>query len=103
MVTNVVLASLIAGYFYLSFFSLHFTCLFHSQSFQTSSPTWLQMLQTLTQGCVECVIHKERDVQEEKHPYMYVAQTSRNRMSMTCDLYCSLLPQYEAEVTGVTF
>jgi len=33
-VPNVVLASLIAGFSYLSFFHLHFTCLFHSQSFQ---------------------------------------------------------------------
>jgi len=34
MVPNVVLTSLIAGYLYLSFLSLHFTCLFHSHSFQ---------------------------------------------------------------------
>jgi len=33
MVPNVVLTSVIAGYLYLSFISLHFTCLFHSQSF----------------------------------------------------------------------
>jgi len=34
MVPNVVLTSLIAGYLYLSYLSLHFTCLFHTQSFQ---------------------------------------------------------------------
>jgi len=32
--TNVVLTSLIAGYLYLSSLSLHFTCLFHTQSIQ---------------------------------------------------------------------
>ena len=34
MVPNVVLTSLIAGYLYLTFLSLHFTFVFHSQSFQ---------------------------------------------------------------------
>jgi len=34
MVPSVVLTSLIAQYLYVSFLSLHFTCLFHSQSFQ---------------------------------------------------------------------
>jgi len=38
MVPNVVLPSLIAGYFYPSFLRLHFTCLFHSQSFQKVYP-----------------------------------------------------------------
>jgi len=33
-VPNVVLTSLIAGYLYLGSLSLHFTCLFHTQSFQ---------------------------------------------------------------------
>jgi len=37
MVPNV-LASLIAGYLYLSFFTMYFTCLFHSQSFQQAYP-----------------------------------------------------------------
>jgi len=48
MVPNVVLRSLVVGYLYLSFFSLHFTCLFHSQSFKKSSPTLLQALQPLS-------------------------------------------------------
>jgi len=39
---------LIAGYLYLSFLSLHFTFLFHSESFQNSSPTLLQVLQSLS-------------------------------------------------------
>jgi len=34
LVPNVVSTSLIAGYLYLSFLSLHFTCPFHFQSFQ---------------------------------------------------------------------
>ena len=34
LVPNVVSTSLNAGYLYLSFLSLHFTCPFHSQSFQ---------------------------------------------------------------------
>jgi len=37
-VPNVVSTSLIAGYLYLSFLSLHFTCPFHSQSFQKVYP-----------------------------------------------------------------
>jgi len=48
MVSNVVLTSLIEDYLYLGFLSLHFTCLFHSQSFQKSSPTLLQVLQPLS-------------------------------------------------------
>jgi len=43
MVPNVVLTSLIAGYLYLSFLSLNFTCLLHSQSFQS-----------LFQPCCKC-------------------------------------------------
>jgi len=42
------LTSLIAGYLYLSFLSLDFTCLFHSQSFQKYIPTVLQVLQPLS-------------------------------------------------------
>jgi len=34
MVPNVVLTNLIAGYLYLSFLSLHFTCRFDSHAFQ---------------------------------------------------------------------
>jgi len=48
MVSNVVLTSLIAGYLYLSFLSLHLTCLFHTQLFQKSCPTLLQVLQPLS-------------------------------------------------------
>ena len=38
------------------------------------------LLQPLRWRCVECVIHHERDVREERHPYIYVAQTSNNRV-----------------------
>jgi len=48
MVLNVVVTRLIAGYLYLSFLSWHFACFFHSQSFQKSSPTLLQVTQLLT-------------------------------------------------------
>jgi len=48
MVANVVLTNFIAGYLYLRSLSLHFTCLFHTQSFQESIPTFLQVLQPLT-------------------------------------------------------
>jgi len=53
------------------------------------------LLQPLRWRCVECVIHHERDVREEQK-YVYVAQTSNNRVIMACDLYCCLLPQCEA-------
>jgi len=57
MVSNVVLTSWIAGYLYLSFLSLHFTCLslhlllslhFTLSHFKKSSPTLLQVLQPLS-------------------------------------------------------
>jgi len=38
MVPDVALTSLIAVYLYLSFLRLHFTCLFHTQSFQRFYP-----------------------------------------------------------------
>jgi len=38
MLRNVVSTSLIAGYLYLSFLSLHFTFVFHSQSFKKVYP-----------------------------------------------------------------
>jgi len=47
MVHNYVSTSLITGYLYLSFLSLHFTCLVHSQSFQKTSPTLLQAVMRL--------------------------------------------------------
>jgi len=48
MVTNVVLTSLIASDLYLCFLNLHFTCLFHSQSFQKVEPTLLHVLQSIS-------------------------------------------------------
>jgi len=56
------------------------------------------LLQPLRWRCVECVIHREQDVREEKHR-MYVARTSNNRVIVACDLYCCLLPQCEALCT----
>jgi len=53
------------------------------------------LLQPLCWCCVECVIHHEQDVRKEQQ-YIYVARTSNNRVIMTCELYCWLLPQCEA-------
>jgi len=40
-----------------------------------SSPTLVQVLQPLTEHCVECAIHHERDVHDEQHPYGANKQT----------------------------
>jgi len=56
---------------------------------------WEPVLQPHRWRCVKCVIHHERDVREEQQ-YIYVARTSNNRVIMTCELYCCLLPQCEA-------
>jgi len=48
MVSNVVFTSLIAGYLYPSFISLNLACFFHSQSFQKSIRTLLQVFQPLS-------------------------------------------------------
>jgi len=53
------------------------------------------LLQPLRWCCVDCVIHHERDVREEQN-YLYVARTSNNRVILSGDLYCCLLPQCEA-------
>jgi len=53
------------------------------------------LLQPLRWCCVDCVIHHERDVREEQK-YMYVVQTSNNRVISSVDLYCCLLPWCEA-------
>jgi len=53
------------------------------------------LLQPLCWRCGDCVIHHERDVREEQH-HIYVEQTSNNRVIATHDLYCCLLPQFEA-------
>jgi len=93
MVSNVVSTSLVAGYLYLSFLNLHFTCLFHSQSFQKSSPTLLQVLQPLISVVVDVrFITNRMCVKNNTH----VARTSRCKMSTTWDLYCCLVRQWEA-------
>jgi len=53
------------------------------------------LMHPLRWRCVECVIHHERDVRKEQQ-YIYVVQTSNNRVIMACELYCCLLPQCEA-------
>jgi len=59
---------------------------------------WWILLQPLHWCCVECVIHHEQDVRKEQH-HIYVARTSNNRVIAVHDLYCCLLPQYEALCT----
>jgi len=56
---------------------------------------WM-LLQPLRWCCVDCVIHHERDVRKEQQIYIYVAQTSNDRVIMACELYCCLQPQCEA-------
>jgi len=53
------------------------------------------LLQPLQCCCVDCAIHHERDVREEQK-YIYVARTSNNRVILSGELYCCLLPQCEA-------
>jgi len=38
--------------------------------FNKSTPTLQQVLQPLGWRCVECAIHQDWDVREEKHPYL---------------------------------
>ena len=44
---------------------------------------------------LECAVHHERNVREEKH-YIYVARTSSDRVITACDLCCCLRPRCEA-------
>jgi len=92
MVSSVVLTCLIACYLYLSFLSLHFTCIFHSQSFKKSSPNLLQVLQPPSVVVNVRFTTKEMSVKNNTH----VARTSRNMMSTTWDLYCCLVRHSEA-------
>ena len=61
---------LIKGYLYLSFLSLYFTCLFHTQSFQKVLPNLATSVAPLRLRCVECASHHEQYVREEQHPYI---------------------------------
>jgi len=63
--------------------------------FQKKISNTKALLQPLRWRCVQCVIHHERDVREEKH-HIYAARTSNNRVIAAHDLYCCLLPQCEA-------
>jgi len=67
MLPNFISTSLIASYLYQSFLSLHFTCLFHSQSFQKLLPNLAASVE-ISQRCGECAIRHEWDVREEQHP-----------------------------------
>jgi len=53
------------------------------------------LLQPFWWRCIDCVIHHERDVHEEQQ-YVYISQTSNNRVISSGELYCCLLPQCEA-------
>ena len=53
------------------------------------------LLQPLQWHCIECVIHHEQDVRE-KQQYICMVRTSYNRVILSGDLYCCLLPQCEA-------
>jgi len=61
---------LIKGCLYLSFLSLYFTCLFHTQSFQKVLPNLATSVAPLRLRCVECASHHEQYVREEQHPYI---------------------------------
>ena len=47
---------------------------------------------------VERSVHHEQNVHEQQY-HIYVAQTSNNTVITACDLYCCLLPQFEALCT----
>ena len=99
-VPSVISAYLIAGYLYLVFFSLHFACLFHSQSFQQVYPKLSASVATSQLAlCWICAIHHERDVREEQHPYISGAnkqkQNERNVWSLCSQNvnHCTLAAQ----------
>jgi len=93
MTPNVVLASLNALYLNLSFCSLHFTCL----SLSFISKYLAQHCCKFCSFSVDVVVNMRFTangmcVKNKTH----VAQTSRNKMSTTWNLYCCLVPQCEA-------
>jgi len=96
MVPNNVVTSLIAGYLYLSFVSLHFPCLFLSQSFKS-----------LAQPCCKCCSLSVSVVVNMRFTTngmcgkknTHVSRTSGNKTITTWDLYCCLVPQCEALCT----
>ena len=94
MVSNVVVTSLIAGYLYLSFFQFAF---YLSLSLPIISIS-------LAQPCCKCCSLSVSIVVNVRFTTnrmcmkknTHVALTSRNKMSTTWDLYCCLVPQWEA-------
>jgi len=94
-VPNIVLANLIVGYWYLSFIVRAVSILlvsFTLSHFNKSRSALLQVLQPLGWRFVECVIHHEQDVREQR-PFKCGANTQKYNERM-CDLYCWLLPQW---------
>jgi len=56
------------------------------------------LLQPLCCRCAECVVNSWTECARKTTP-MYVARTSNNRVILSGELYCCLLPQYEALFT----
>jgi len=54
------------------------------------------LLQPLQWHCIECVIDQTINGMYTKNIYINVARTSNNRVILSGDLYCCLLPQCEA-------
>jgi len=70
-VPSVVSTSLIARYLYLSFISLHFTCPFHSQSFQKVQPNFAASVATTRLVlCGMCDSPRTGCAQRATHKYM---------------------------------
>ena len=88
----VVLTCLIAGYIYLSCFRLHFTCLFHSQSFQKSQAQ---------PSCKCCslsvsIVLNVRFTTNGMCMMNPCGANKQNKMITTWDLHCCLVQQLEA-------
>jgi len=49
---------------------LQIMIIFHLYVFSMGQTLAVVLLQLLRWRCVECVIHHERDVREEQHPYV---------------------------------
>ena len=60
--------------------------------FNKSSPTLLQVLQSLNEHVLN-VWYTTNGLSVNNNNNIYVVQTSRNRMNNSCDLCCCLLPQ----------
>ena len=90
MVSNVVFTSL--QFIYIYVFSVCILLLFHFQSFEKISPTLLQVLQPLSVVVNVQLTTNRMCMKNNPH----ASRTSRNKMSVTWDLYCCLVQQWEA-------